>query len=364
MLGNILIIFDFWGASNMGDDLMVDGFLRGLQQLQPAGLGSITCLCGCDIASQRRRFPEITWIETKDESAFQLALDGAKTVIGFGGTPFQLTSGDWLLRHIVGVFSRIKPETKVVFINVGAETEIFPRADEFAGILRRINHCSARDDFSHRILAGLKVKDAAEIHVGGDLANLSLPNLVKSVTAENTKTKYLLGVVLGFDTLSHQDLMAVNKFLKGRLFKPRTAFITGDSRDEFGFEYHLHKSWTRHWFSILKRKLSLERPDYAVCSMEDLVRPFAQCETIISSRYHGLLAAAWFGCKVAAIGRSSKVTALARALGVPVIVPPIKRGDLKALEKAAVRVAPERLEEFRQAALAGISTCVAFKSES
>jgi polysaccharide pyruvyl transferase WcaK-like protein len=359
MLGNVLIIFDFWGAGNMGDDLMVDGFLRGLEQLQPPGLGSITCLCGCDIASQRRRFPEITWIETKDDSAFQLTLESAKTIIGFGGTPFQLTSGDWLLCHIQKVFSRIPPEKKIVFINVGAETEISPRADEFAAILRRINRCSARDGFSHRILADLKVKSAAEIHVGGDLANISLPNLAKSVAAGNVKKIYPLGVVLGFDTLAHEDLMAVNKFLKGKLFKPRTAFITGDARDEFGFEYHLYKSWTQHWFSILKQKLSLERPDYAVCSMEDLVRPFAQCETIISSRYHGLLTAAWFGCKVAAIGRSSKVTALANTLGVPVVIPPIQPGDLKSLEKAAVRVAPERLEEFRKGALSGISACLA-----
>jgi polysaccharide pyruvyl transferase WcaK-like protein len=356
MLGNVLIIFDFWGAGNMGDDLMVDGFLRGLQQLQPAGLKTVTCLCGYDIASQQRRFPQINWIETKDDAAFQLALDQAKTIIGFGGTPFQLTSGDWLLRHIIRIFSQIKREKNVIFINVGAETEIFPRADEFAAILRRINHCSARDAFSHRILTDLGVKGASEIHIGGDLANISLPHLVKLVSPEK---KYSLGIVLGFDTLSNEDLDMTKRFLKGRQSKTRTAFITGDSRDGIGFEYHLYKSWTRHWFSILKRKLSLERPDYTVCSMEDLVRPFAQCETIISSRYHGLLTAAWFGCKVAAIGRSSKVVALAAALGVPVVVPPIKPGDLNRLEKTAVWVAPERLEELRKAALAGISACVA-----
>jgi polysaccharide pyruvyl transferase WcaK-like protein len=356
MLGNVLIIFDFWGASNMGDDLMVDGFLRGLEELKPAGLGNISCLCNCDIASQRRRFPEINWIETRDEAAFQRALDSANTIVGFGGTPFQLTSGDWLLHHIQKVFSRIPPEKKIIFINVGAETEIAPRALEFATILKRLNHCSARDEFSHKILADLKVKNADEIFIGGDLANISLPQLIKTVPREK---KYPLGIVLGFDTLAHADLMAVNKFLKRRIFQPRTAFITGDSRDEPGFEFHLYKSWTQNWHSILKRKLALERPDYAVCGMGDLVRPFAQCETIVSSRYHGLLTAAWFGCKVAAIGRSSKVAALARSLGVPVIVPPFQPNDLQALAKSAVRVAPERLEEFRLAALKGLSSCLA-----
>jgi hypothetical protein len=62
---------------------------------------------------------------------------------------------------------------------------------------------------------------------------------------------------------------------------------------------------------------------------------------------------------VAAIGRSSKVVALAAALGVPVVVPPIKPGDLNRLEKTAVWVAPERLEEFRKAALVGMSNCIA-----
>jgi polysaccharide pyruvyl transferase WcaK-like protein len=354
MPGNALIIFDFWGAGNMGDDLMVDGFLRGLQQLKPSGLGTISSLCGYDIASQRRRFPQINWIAPKDNAAFQLALDRAETIIGFGGTPFQLTSGDWLLQHLVKVFSRIKPETKVLFINVGAETEIFPRANEFAEILRRVNHCSVRDDFSHGILAGLGVKNASELHIGRDLANISLPQLVKSVTSEK---KYPLGVVLGFDTLSKQDLDVIKGFLTDRPSKTRTAFITGDMRDGAGFEYDLYKRWTG-WFSPLRRKLMLQRPDYAVCSMEDMVRPFAECETIISSRYHGLLTAAWLGCKVAAIGRSSKVTALAKSLDVPVIIPPIKPGDLNGLEKAAVRVAPERLEELGRISLAGISACI------
>jgi hypothetical protein len=204
------------------------------------------------------------------------------------------------------------------------------------------------------------VKGASEIHIGGDLANISLPHLVKLVTPEK---KYSLGIVLGFDTLSNEDLDMTKGFLKGRQSKTRTAFITGDARDGIGFEYQLYKSWIKGWFSPLRRKLSLRRPDYAVCSLEDLVRPFAECETIISSRYHGLLTAAWFGCKVAAIGRSSKVVALARALGVPVVVPPIKQDDLKALEKAAVRVAPELLEKLRKAALAGISACVVTQNQ-
>ena len=354
MPGDILVIFDFWGAGNMGDDLMVDGFLRGIQKLQLADPGSITCLCGGDISSQRRRFPGITWIETKDDPAVQLALNHAKTIIGFGGTPFQLTSGDWLLRRIVNIFSRIRPEVKVVFINVGAETEIFPRAEEFAKILRRINCCSVRDAFSHSVLCELNVKSATEIHIGGDLANISLEMLVKPVPFQR---KHSFGIVLGHDTLSNEDLATVNKFLKGRLFKPRTAFITGDSRDEHGFEFSLYKSWTKTWHSILKRKLVLRRPDYAVCAIDDLVRPFAECKTVMTSRYHGLLTAAWFGCKVAAIGRSSKVTALARSLNVPVVTPPIKPGDLDRLEKKAVYVARERLMEMQKAALHGLSIC-------
>jgi polysaccharide pyruvyl transferase WcaK-like protein len=355
MKGNTLIVFDFWGAGNMGDDLMMQGFMSALEQSPSVTLGEITCFCAWDIASQRRRFPQLTWIDSKDDSAFQRAVERAEIIIGLGSTAFQLTSGDWFLKFVVRALSLIKPETKVFFINVGAETEILPRAKDFAGVLRRVNHCSTRDAFSQGVLSGLGVKSTSEIHIGGDLANISLPNLVKSVTLG--KKKHSLGIVLGHDTLSSQDLDMARKFLEDRPSATRTAFITGDARDGAGFEYHLYKTWTKGWFSTMKRKLSLRRPDYTVCSMEDLVRPFAECETIISSRYHGLLTAAWFGCKVAAIGRGSKVTALAEALNVPVIIPPIKPGDLEGLEKTAVRVAPERLEEMRKAALAGISAC-------
>ncbi len=208
---NILIIFDFWGAGNMGDDLMVDGFLRALQQLQQSNIGKISCLCNCDISSQRIRFPQLTWVDSNDEAALKQALDHAELIIGFGGTPFQLTSGDWLLRHMVRMFGLIKPQVEVIFINVGAETEIRSRESEFAGVLRRINRCSTRDDFSRQVLAGLNVKSPSEIHVGADLANVSLQHLKNTMAV---KIKHPLGIVLGFDTLSPEDLLIVNKFLE------------------------------------------------------------------------------------------------------------------------------------------------------
>ncbi len=335
---------------------MMDGFLRALEQFPEINLREIKCLCAWDISSQRRRFPQLTWIDAKEDSMLQRELDRAETIIGFGDTPFQLTSGDWFLRHMVKIFSRVKPEATINFINVGAETEITPQAGEFAKILKRLNFCSVRDVFSQGILAGLKVKPADEIRLGGDFANVSLPELAKSAAC---KKIYALGVVWGFDTLSLQDSQTAKNFLKSKKSGMRTAFITGDSRTGAGFEYDLYQSWTSGWFSSLKRKLSLQRPDYSVCSMEDFVRPFAQCETIISSRYHGLLTAAWLGCKVAAVARSSKVTALAKALEIPAITPPIKPGDLEELEKNAVRVAPERLEELRHAAVNGLRAAFA-----
>jgi hypothetical protein len=68
-----------------------------------------------------------------------------------------------------------------------------------------------------------------------------------------------------------------------------------------------------------------------------------------------LLTGAWAGCKIAAIGRSSKVSALARQLEVPYCIPPLTIDKLKELQSQAVAVDPKRLSQMSETARAGIA---------
>ena len=135
------------------------------------------------------------------------------------------------------------------------------------------------------------------------------------------------------------------------------ATITGDCRAGPGFEWQLFKSWTNPWLSPLRRRLVLRRPDYASCSLAELLLPLAECQKILTSRLHGILAAAWLGCQVAAIGRSSKVVAVAERLGVPCARPPLNRDALLDLVQHAVRVPRRVLNECREEAYYGLTAC-------
>jgi len=53
---------------------------------------------------------------------------------------------------------------------------------------------------------------------------------------------------------------------------------------------------------------------------------------------HGIMAAAWLGCRVAAIGRSSKVVGLRRTTGVPCARPPLTEDAVRNVVQRAVVV--------------------------
>jgi hypothetical protein len=272
--------------------------------------------------------------------------------VGIGDTPFQLTCGEWFLAHLRKAFALIRPGAEVIFVNVGAEKEIVLKAGEFAGILRQIRRCSTRDVLSHSILRGLSEQMSTELSIGGDLANISLAELVKST---NSDRKFPIGLILGYDTLSKEDIAAVRSFLEQT--RGPIAFITGDCRDGAGFEYELFRLWTKNWLSGFRKRLILRRPNYRSGSLAELVQPVAECELLLSSRFHGLLAGAWFGCRVAALARSSKVVALAEELGIPYLTPPFRAYDIQRLVTDAACVPRVQLEQQRRRAFDGVMAC-------
>jgi hypothetical protein len=294
----------------------------------------------------------INWIDSATSPNWRLALARTELAVGLGDTPFQLTSGDWSLNHLEEVCKYIPKGAETVFINIGAEQECLSNAASFAAILRNVGRCSARDSFSHSVLRKLSSDSNTQLFVGSDLANISLESISSQLSSNG---KFKLGIIVGYDTLSSTDLSAIKDATK--TIRDPVLFITGDCRDGPGFEFHLFKSWTKPWFSPLRRKLLLRRPEYGRCTLLDLVQPLAECETVLSSRFHGLLAAAWLGCRVAALGRSSKVVALAKECNIPCIEPPFDSQKVQEVIKSASVVDRTRLKQFKEKSLEGILAC-------
>ena len=87
----------FYGAGNLGDDLMLAGFLRALEEQEPGA--EVTGAVPFDRAALAARFPRITWhgMEREERRACIAACDAW---LGLGGSPFQHTQSRWFIDHL------------------------------------------------------------------------------------------------------------------------------------------------------------------------------------------------------------------------------------------------------------------------
>jgi polysaccharide pyruvyl transferase WcaK-like protein len=333
--------FDFVGAGNIGDDLMVAGFLDAIAALRPRFWPRLYGACAHNVLSQRKRFGQILWNPR--------ARPDVDCWAGVGGTPFQTTCGDWMLDFFQRELPRTRNIPRRVLVAIGVEGEIESRRGEYSAVAQEFQHISTRDEFSRAILVERLGVPEARVMAGADLANLSLARLFADTTPP--KKEYRLGLTLAGDTLSPQDFCEIEKFLASRTHP--VAFIACETRLASYFERGIHPR--------LAARLPAGRLDIRFCQYSDddlteMVRPIAECETVISGRYHGLLAAAWAGCKVAAIGRSSKLTALAAELEVPIAPLPLDHCRLAELTGEAVVVRRDILRRMESR----VSRAVAF----
>jgi hypothetical protein len=221
------------------------------------------------------------------------------------------------------------------------------------GEMKRI---STRDDSTFELLNSWRNGDKEpELIRSADLANVTLPLLCAAHPPLETRPREI-ALILGADTLKPSDVRGAVDWVAS---KDRcTAWITCEVRNMRGCEYRIYlENWfrfgnivTRWW----KPRVHLMRPRYHTCSMEELVKPFSECRTVLSSRYHGVLSAAWSGCRVAGIARSSKVKWLCEQLDIPVLHPPVTPEGLDELEGRARVANRARLEGLRELAVQGV----------
>jgi polysaccharide pyruvyl transferase WcaK-like protein len=354
-----LIGLDFLGAGNLGDDLMVAGFLTGIRSLGLNGrMRNLKALCSWDRSSQKRRFPEIEWVDGGDSSIRAASLGHADVLLGVGGTPFQMTVGDWLLRNIEEVIAKKRPNAPFVLVNVGGETEAGREVGRFKSAMENLASISTRDAHTFDLLTHWRAGQAEPAIVSGaDLANIALPDLCHDHPKRSDRP-HELAVILGADTLNSRDIEVVIRWIIAN--NRPVAWITCEVRDMPGGEYRIYRR-NRHrfaWFLTKKwrPKVHLLRPEYSTCTTKELVDPFAQCQTVLSSRYHGILAAAWSGCRVGGIARSSKVKWLCSQLGVPTIEPPLTHNAMARLREEACTVDQEVLSALHSLALKSLKS--------
>lgn len=346
----IFLSFDFYGAGNVGDDLMLDGFLKEMKS------SNIEFYCSLprDPNSQKIRFPEINFVSREDRVK---AADICNIWIGVGDTPIQIKSGNWFLDHLLKE-SELKKGKKIkyYFIGVGAESEAVTEKANFKAVLDEIDHIWTRDKATtDTLIKGFDLQ-ADRITTSSDLANISLRKIFLT-PGRNEKNKYDIGLCYFDENAESVNLDAVKIFLKNAVTKNKRVLAFGNEvRKEGKYEYMIYMNMFNR-FERLFGNIKYYQPDYYnMNNVADLVHHYSKCEVIMSSRFHSLLTAAWAGCKVVALERSSKVSALAEDLGINEVKKPFTPEKLMLSYNESAIVDINILNRFHEQAVSSIES--------
>lgn len=291
----IHIGFDFWGAGNCGDDLMLAGFTEWMSCNQKEW--QISCLCAHDIHAMRNRFPVIEWYAA-DEVSRETALQKADIWLGLGGGVFQTDVGMWILdRMVLDLRAAAKRGIPSYLAGVGTnntEALLTPQTQE---IHRLAKHIWVRD---RTCLEAMKEAGFEKVELGADTAHLcccqqspKLQGTAIALIADPIKVDLpLLGIAL-----THL----------------KATWICQEVRDLFGSELHLYEKLPAH----LKQQIPFRSINYNKASLDEVYNHMMSWSNVLTSRYHTILAAAWAGSCITVYERNTKLTAIRKELGLP-----------------------------------------------
>lgn len=302
---------DFFGAGNVGDDLMLAGFLVALGD-RP-GM-RITCCTPHDLASQRRRFPRIDWRPSTLPER-RAAVADAHVWLGLGGSPFQSDDGDWFTTHLLEEAALChEHDVPMDFLGVGVNDAAALRDPRLWTILIRARRVWARDARSRRLLA-----PHARVSEGADLAHVFLhrwagshdtDRVAPSSTSSGQVTR--VGLCLNLHEDPQPVSLALARLLE-RLSPAETVGLAGEVR--------MLAQGERTLYSLLspshRARLQTFVPDYGAARCESLLAAWPRCDAVLSSRYHVALAQAWAGARIGVLAINDKLRGAAEELEAP-----------------------------------------------
>ena len=191
------------------------------------------------------------------------------------------------------------------FLGIGVEHAAVMNRPRFRRLFQSVRHCWARDELTaswlERVAEGRTTSAA-------DLANILF--VEQCPEREVTPESRGIGYLLNFENLTESvpDLLpALLEALPGEeLF-----WLVQDRRLLPGME--------RYWWDRLPDSVRSTLRVVELGQDGATIVPTEMPGTVISSRYHGALLAAWSGSRVMIIARSGKMTGLAQQVGLPAV---------------------------------------------
>ena len=332
---SVFVGHDFFGAGNFGDDLALAGFLTVAAQHPDV---QITICTPYDVEGQRALFPQIRWL-SGDAAERERALRSADLWLGLGGTPFQLDSGPWLLDHNEDERRRCAAFGKPMYLlGIGCENPDAAADPRARKLLESVERVWTRDERSaaalHPFIASHRLS------AGADMAHLAF-----GAAPAAPRDPGVVGLLLAFERADQIDLDELGAFIERRGVG-RTRWLVQETRT-----FPHVERWILAALSPAARaRLNVMDPSYGTASVPDYLRAFGAPETTVSSRYHGVVVAAWHGSKVLVVSRSAKLRGIADDMGLPQIDDVNSHAALEAGLATAAVVPRERLAAMRDRA--------------
>jgi polysaccharide pyruvyl transferase WcaK-like protein len=293
--------FDFWGAGNAGDDLMLAGFMHWMSLHQPDW--RVSCLCAHDIEAMKHRFPMIDWYGADEESR-ESALQQADVWIGLGGGVFQTDVGMWILDRMERDLQAVQRRGIPAFlVGVGINNVEALTTPQAQSIYRLVKHIWVRDNTCLEAMldAGFS---GDKVTLGADVGHIACGYRATQLQ-EKTLAITLIAEPADVDlTVLGSAAMTLNKPVH---------WVCQEVRDLHGAELNLYHYLPDH----LKRYIPYKPFDYHTASLDDIFQQMMSYEHVMTSRYHTTLAAAWAGSNITVYDRNAKLTAIRTELGLP-----------------------------------------------
>jgi polysaccharide pyruvyl transferase WcaK-like protein len=292
----------FFGAGNIGDDLMLAGFARAsgpfLDKVQ------FTCCIPHDIQSQAYRFPLVQWHPYEPDVRADL-VKNCDVWLGLGDTPFQTDSGSWFIDHLHEEFrlcSRFR--RPMYFLGVGVNDREALVDGRIAELLGSVSRIWTRDPYSFRLISGTR----PDCHVveGADLGNIELG--ARPAVQLNSDE---IGFVLNFEVLP-ADFLEDFAVTASKLACRKLVWMSQEVRRFQWSESRLIELFPDSAASYFVRR----KPDYSAATLQTLLDALSGADMMLTSRYHAGLLAAWQGSRIALYCRNEKLKGLASQLAI------------------------------------------------
>ena len=308
----------FFGAGNVGDDLMMAGFLLALKRYMPGV--RLTCCTPHDRSSQALRFPEVEWLPY-ERAIREQCVRSCDVWLGLGDSPFHAEIGSWFLDHLIQEMMICHRFSKpMFFLGVGVNDAQALKRPQTRAIAEYAEHIWTRDQSSAAGLA--TICGWEKITAGADLSHIYLREHRFEAISNNA-----IAFVLNFEDQSAFSEEALCRLI-AQTGEWRYMWLVQEVRSLPGSELDIY-----HQLSpSCQAQLELCVPDYKGASISGLLAAWGSPPTVIvTSRYHGAVTGAWMGSRVVVVTRNFKVQGVVSQLGLPSIpaftsVPSIMEG--------------------------------------